>query len=57
MARKVGECWSVAASGGGREAYSDVNARRWGKSADLSSGAAAGCSSGGAWNSDGAENC
>ena len=46
VARRRGECWSVATSGGGREAYSadDVNVRRWGMSADLPSGAAAGCS-------------
>ena len=58
VARRRGECWSVAASGGGRETYSagDVNARRWGMSADLPSGAAAGFSSGGAWSSDGAVN-
>ena len=32
VARRRGECWSVAASGGGREAYSAGNfiARRWG---------------------------
>ena len=54
-----GECWSAADSGARREAYSvgDVNARRWGMSADLPSGAAAGCRSGGAWSSDGAVNC
>ena len=41
VARKRGECWSVAASGGGREAYTanGVNVRRWGMSADLPSGA------------------
>ena len=56
VARTRGECWSVAASGGGRNGYSagDVNVRRWGMGADLPSGAAAGCSSGGAWSSDGA---
>ena len=56
VARRRGEWWSVAASGGGREAYSDATARRWGMSADLPSGAAAGRSSVGAWGSDGALN-
>ena len=57
MAQRRDECWSVAASGGGREGYSagDVNVRQWGSSADLPSGAS--CSSGGAWSSDGAVNC
>ncbi len=31
--------------------------RRWGMSAYLSSGAVAGCSSGGVWSSDDAVNC
>ena len=31
--------------------------RQWGRSVDLPSGAAAGCSGGGAWSSDGAVNC
>ena len=41
VARMRGECWSVAASGGGRKAYSagNINVRRWGMSAYLSSGA------------------
>ena len=58
VARRRGEWWSVAAFGSGREAYSagEVNVRRWGMSADLSSGAVAGCSSGGTWSSDGAVN-
>ena len=34
----------------------NVNVRRWGMSADLPCGAAAGCSSGGAWSSDSAVN-
>ena len=57
MAQRRDECWSVAASGGGREGYSagDVNVRHWGISVDLPSGAS--CSSGGARSSDGAVNC
>ena len=50
VARRRGEWWSVAASGG-------VNARRWGMRADLPSGAAAGCSNVGAWTSEGAVKC
>ena len=50
VARRRGEWWSVAASGG-------VNTRRWGMRADLPSGAAAGCSNVGAWTSEGAVKC
>ena len=59
VSRRRGECWTVPAPGGGREAYSagNANVRRWGMSADLPSGAAAGCSRGGAWSSEDAVNC
>ena len=58
VARRTGECWSVATSDGRRETYStgNVNVSRWGVSADLPSGAAAGCSSVGVWSSDDAVN-